>query len=471
MESHWNELLPVDRYIVRSQGVLQEFDRKILTLLYQPLVGSKCFSLYMTLWGELEQDRLWGNETTHSGLMVLMQSNLNEIFKERLKLEGMGLLKTFVKQNGDEKLYVYELAPPLRPDVFFNDGFLNIYLYNRVGKTKFQQLKNFFSDLTVSPDVKEVTREFHEVFKSIQPSEIIPSNEAKDDFEVQDGKEFVKDDRRESVFLKEDVFNFQLFFSGLSESIIPTSSIKPNIKETIKKLSFLYGIDAIQMKSLVMDALEENDTINEETLRKSARDWYQFEHGLKLPDLADKVQPLRERTINRTEGLTQEEEMIYQLETISPRKFLQDISGGAEASIADLQIIEEVMFKQKLHPGVVNVLIYYVFLKTDMKLTKSYVQKIAGHWARKQIKTVQQAMNLAKQEHRQYLSWAENKTKNGQNRKSIRTEKLPDWLKHEKEENNQEKTEINHDEFERERKKLAEELKRYEEMKNKKKKG
>ncbi len=61
------------------------------------------------------------------------------------------------------------------------------------------------------------------------------------------------------------------------------------------------------------------------------------------------------------------------------------------------------MIKHKLPPGVVNVLIDFVMLKTDMKFTKGYVEKIAGHWARKQIKTVKEAMELAKKEHRTYL--------------------------------------------------------------------
>ena len=52
-DRHWKELVPVDRYIVRSNGVLQQFDRKLLTMLYQPLLGFRGYSLYMTLWSEI----------------------------------------------------------------------------------------------------------------------------------------------------------------------------------------------------------------------------------------------------------------------------------------------------------------------------------------------------------------------------------------------------------------------------------
>lgn len=115
MEHHWKELIPVDRYTVRSNGVLHDFDRKVLTLLYQPLIGYRALSLYMTLWSELEL--LSEKETTHHSLMVLMQCNLKEIYEERLKLEGIGLLKTYVNRE-EPKLFIYELQPPLTPEQF-----------------------------------------------------------------------------------------------------------------------------------------------------------------------------------------------------------------------------------------------------------------------------------------------------------------------------------------------------------------
>jgi replication initiation and membrane attachment protein len=94
-----------------------------------------------------------------------------------------------------------------------------------------------------------------------------------------------------------------------------------------------------------------------------------------------------------------------------------------------LKIIEDMMSKKKLLPGVVNVLIQYVLLKADSKFTKNYVEQIASHWARKEVKTVKEAMELARSEHSKYLSWnEEKKTRKSSNKKPIRTELLPDWF-------------------------------------------
>ena len=47
MTQHWQELLPIDRYVVTANGLLHDYDRKVLTFLYQPLLGASCLkSLY-----------------------------------------------------------------------------------------------------------------------------------------------------------------------------------------------------------------------------------------------------------------------------------------------------------------------------------------------------------------------------------------------------------------------------------------
>ncbi|WP_110114076.1 replication initiation and membrane attachment family protein [Bacillus sp. CGMCC 1.16541] len=461
-EQHWKEIIPVDRYIVRASSVLQDYDRKILTILYQPLIGSLSFSLYMTLWSSLNEDQLWGKEVTHHHLMAMMQMNLPQIYRERLKLEGMGLLKTYVKQRDEKRVFIYELIPPLTPHQFFNDGVLNVYLYNRLGKNVFQKIKQSFSEEMIQKeDFKEITRPFNEVYQSVHVNELAINfqEEAKRDLMETQGYEYVNSSYEGSLTVSAPTFNFDLFYAGLSEAMIPRKSITPKVKAAIEKLSFLYEIDPLQMKNIVISAVDEFDQIDIEQLRKAARDFYQFEHGDTLPSLSEKVQPPLLRTMEHKQPTSQEEQLVKHLEVISPRQLLVEISGGAEPTKSDLQMIEDVMFHQKLSPGVVNVLIHYVMLRTDMKLSKGYVEKIAGHWARKNIKTVQEAMRLAKSEHKDYQNWAENKKQKPASKKIVRKEMVPDWLKEEEQE---QKPKVNKSsssqDFEEEKRKLKQEL-------------
>ncbi|GAA3320706.1 hypothetical protein GCM10020331_032800 [Ectobacillus funiculus] len=195
-----------------------------------------------------------------------------------------------------------------------------------------------------------------------------------------------------------DFFDFELFAEGLSALVPKKKALTAHVKEAVVKLAYVYGMNALAMQNVVLGAVTEHHTIDMEMLRKGARDWYQFENGSAVPVFSERVQPLDARTMQHKEPSSQEELLIQQLEQISPRELLKEISGGTEPTAADLKIIEDVMLSQKLLPGVVNVLIYYVMLRTDMKLSKTYVEKIAGHWARKKVTTVQDAMMLAKEE-------------------------------------------------------------------------
>lgn len=430
MSQHWQEIVPIDRYMVVMNGLLTDYDRKILTFLYQPLIGTHCVSLYMTLWAEIEENRLWSKEHSHHSLMNFMCSGLKEIYEARRKLEGMGLLKTFMKKEAENRTFIYELQPPLTPEQFFLDGMLNVYLYRKIGKAQYSRLKRFFSDQKIqTQDYQPITAAFQDVFMSDHGT--FRSNYQMEEEEAMDVDQliYINKKEQEGIQIEDQSFNFDLLFAGLNESFISKKAFTTKVKEAIQNLAFLYGIDAIQMKNIIISALNQDDKIDIEDLRIAARDWYQFQHNDRLPLLVDRTQPLSHQ-LQLEEPKTKEEELLFYLDHTSPRKLLMDISGGAEPSKADLQIIEDVMFSQKLLPGVINVLIHYVMLKTDMKLTKGYVEKIAGQWVRKKITTVKDAMDLAKKEHQQYLQWAQGKKSGNvnKNRKVIRSEKIPEWF-------------------------------------------
>lgn len=455
-KQHWMEIVPIDCYLVHSSSILHDFDRTVLTNLYQPLVGNGAFSLYMTLWGELEKQKMWGNETTHHMLMVTMDISLRKIYEYRLKLEAIGLLKTYVSVDEDNvRHFVYEICPPRSPKAFFDDMIMAVFLYHRLGKTKYNQLRSaFLSPKFDTSRYQEVTASFHDVFESLPPSEM------KEVAQIEEQEEQIFHTRKEQdqMQFSSDLFNFDLFYEGLNDAIIPKRAINKKIKEAIIRLAFLYGADHIQMKNAVMGALTADDKVDEELLRKTVREWYQFQHGNQLPALVERTQPQQYQTMQSKEPTTQEETHIQLLERVSPRQLLIDMSGGAEPSSGDLKIVEDVMFNQKLPAGVVNVLIQYVMIKTDMKLTKGYIEKIASHWARKKVKTVKEAMDLAKEENRQYQEWAtsKNSPKRTTSKKATRTEMVPEWL-NKKEEQPTEETE----EIKQMRKDLEERLKKY----------
>ncbi len=113
------ELQAVDSYQVKASGILTGADRKIITMLYQPLMGAECLALYQTLFTEVEENRLWSEAHSHVQLLNMLDISLKALFEARLKLEGLGLLKSYVKTENDQRFYIYEILPPLSPEKFF----------------------------------------------------------------------------------------------------------------------------------------------------------------------------------------------------------------------------------------------------------------------------------------------------------------------------------------------------------------
>ncbi|KIL43803.1 replication initiation and membrane attachment family protein [Jeotgalibacillus soli] len=462
MTNMWKEVQPTDEYIVQLNGLLHEADRDVLQFLYQPLVGSSSISLYSLLWGEVERHQLESENFMHASLLSMLSTNVNQLFEARLRLEGMGLLKTFVRGT-DKKEFLYQLQPPLRPNEFFEDPMLSVFLYRQVGSGQFQRLKQRYAvRFSTNDTYREVTRSFQDVYSSeaLTNASMPPSAKAPNDGKI------LFESQNEGITTDFASFDFHLLLAGLSEAMVPRSAFTYHVKNMIAKLSILYGLNVLDMKSVVLSAVNEENTIEIDALRKAARDYYQLHRSPSLP----KIQHVRitaDEQMAPTIEQSNEQELLTYLESSSPVQVLKDASNGGEPTKSELAMIEELLYHQKLPAGVVNVLLQYVLLRTDMKLTKGYVEKIAAHWARKKITTAKDAMELAKNEHKQYSEWKEetnNGTKKRRTNKTIRKEKLPDWFKARQEAKNTAKpseTEKGDDlEFEEKKRKLQEKLRK-----------
>jgi replication initiation and membrane attachment protein len=195
-------------------------------------------------------------------------------------------------------------------------------------------------------------------------------------------------------------FDFDELFS-LFSPVLAKVELSDSLKASIESLAALYHLSPKDMSIVVLASLEENGSVNEQELYEFARDLYEKNNTLRQYGTVDR----NERKIVKETLLTKEDELVAYFETTSPRQFLIDIANGAEPSKNDLYIIEQILFNQKLSPSVVNVLLHYVMIHSDFRLNKNYIEKIASHWARKNINTAKEAIEICKKENKQYSKW------------------------------------------------------------------
>jgi len=398
-------LLPADVFIIVNKTILTLEEKKLLTMLYQPIIGHTGVSLYFTLCVLLDKSDVMSSPYTHHHLMSSMKLKLNDIYEAREALEAVGLIKSYFKE-GEVNNYIYELYSPISSYEFFNHPILNIVLYNNIGAKEHERIVNYFKLPGINlSGYTNITRSFNEVFESRPYTSFEAINEV------------TKKRNTNALVVKSNV-DFDLLISSLPKTSINENTFGSEVRRLIINLSFIYDLGILELENIIRNSLNIKGVIDKNLLRKNARSYYQFENNGKIPNIIHRTQPEYLRG-NITEN-SRMSKMIYTFETTSPYNFLKSKHNGAEPTNRDLRLLEILMIDYELKPGVVNVLIDYVMKTNNYKLTKAFVETIAGQWKRLGIEAVSNAIEVAKKEHKKYSKLSTNNKK---------TESpLPDWF-------------------------------------------
>lgn len=407
-------ILPADTYVVVNKTVIKDLDRKLITMLYQPIIGYSATSLYFTLVDDLDKRELMSEELTHHHLMSTMQLKLEDIVVARKKLEAVGLLKTYFKKDHVNN-YIYLLYSPMSANEFLNHPVLNIVLYNNLGKKEYDRIVDFFKIPKINvKDYEDISASFSTVFRSVSGNVLIEN-------------ENIRRENINKITIGERV-DFNLLISSIPSNMVSSKCFNEETKELINALAYTYDIDDINMQGLVRNSINEKGLIDKTQLRKNVRDFYQFENEGKLPTFIYSKQP---DYLKMPMGDSSKwAKMVYTFESVHPYDFLRSKYKTGEPSLRDLKLVESLLVDLKLTPGVVNVLIAYVLKINNQKLSKNYIDTIAGQWKRLNIETVEEAMRISEKEHKKLKKQFENKNKQipTYSSKQRKIEELPDWF-------------------------------------------
>lgn len=393
-------ILPLDLYVVINDTILNDQDKDVLIKLYQPIVGIASISMYFTLWSCLEEEQFFSEDATHYTLMSKTKMDMDDIVKSRKMLEAVGLLKTYVNEE-KVKTYVYKLFSPLEPSEFINHPVLSVLLYSELGKKDYSKTVDYFKVPSINlSKFHDITSSFNDVF------EVIPNS----NYGVM--VENLKGKHSSDLIVNDDKIDFNII-----ASLIPDSSIKYldlDMKDLIRKLSYIYKINTDEMANLIIQSINDKNVIDKKTLRKLCSNYYRLENSGVMPSAIYKEQDNKYKSKNL--GTSKRDKMIYTFETTNPYDYLASKYQGNPTN-RDKKLLEYLLVDIGLNQGVVNVLIDYVLRTNNQKLTKAYIDTIAGQWSRLGIKTVEDAMKQAASEHKKI------KTK-----PSIQTKKVPEWF-------------------------------------------
>ena len=254
-----------DQLRVAAGSFLSNDDIQVLSLLYQPIIGTDGFALYFALYGLLDREKMTSNHIMHKELLDILNLKLNSFLVARIKLEAVGLLRALKGEND----YVYFLNAPLSSKVFMS-GALGPFLYSKIGDTLFKNLYNRFSIEKIKKDEYiEITKNFDDVFES---KNITINNEA-----------FLLEKKTGKIKINNSNFDMDSFLNGI-KAFIDRRRITEKFKNNILRLAYIYGFDYQEMINICMSAYN-GEVIVSELLNKKSRDYYQSKNKAKTPNL------------------------------------------------------------------------------------------------------------------------------------------------------------------------------------------
>src|SRR5690625_3733487 len=406
---HLGKILPIDGYQVLLQGSLPTDYLASLTHLYQPLLGMEAISLYHLLLQEEMIGQHHHMLQTHHTLMNYLNIPLDEIYGARIKLEGIGLLKSYKQTKEDKITYLYKLIPPFRPMAFFDDLMLAELLYRQIGRAKFNALRSAYAKEQLNFSGDDVTVTFNDVFQTFQPHGI--HRETPTPKEEQKG-------------IPLQPIDFTLLSQTLKRKMIPVEkALSDRNRRIITQLQQLYHLEMYELEQAINWALTDENELDIEQLQAACEDLFRDKAG--GVDIKLAMKQLEETP--KIEQVTSEmDQSLHRLATISTKELLDDLSVGDHAGEQDLKMVSEIMIKQGIPTQVMNVLVTYVMHQTNNQLARPYLEKIASHWSRLKFKTAKQAMD--------YILHPPEKKSNKQNNNFQRkgsSEIIPEWFRSE----------------------------------------
>ena len=361
-----------DFYEIRVASLITNMDRDSLLELYQPIIGAKATSLYLTLSTQNKSNE--GSILKLQQLLKSMQLTGSEFLSARHYLEAVGLIRTYESKQEDVRCYIYVIYSPKSPKAFFDDVLFKGLLILSVGEKEAKRLANKWKvNLTIPEEYHEVSASFLDVYKIDYDD---PS------FRKEFGTQILGRDHGRANL----EFNYDLFFRYVSEnSGIDTSSLKKKDMKEISRLATLFGLDEKHMAFIVIDEYISEGTVHLDFEKITNR----AEKELKYSNV-----PNVEKS--KVSGDSELAKKIQLMEETAPAKFLQYLQQGTKPARSDIAIVNSLSKDYGFGNGIINVIVEYVLYKNSNVLSKNYAEKIASSLAREGVSTTVDAMNYLK---------------------------------------------------------------------------
>lgn len=368
-----------------THGFISSEDTKVLTLLYQPLIGQEALGLYLMLINLVDRNKLQSELFSLAFLFDVLFLKADEFESQKERLEAVGLLTTLVK----DEIFLFKLSMPLKARQFFNDGILGAYLKSEIGEKNFKLLLSYFAVKEISEKgYQNQTKTFDEVFK------------VKELLSFQTDGFILSRKNSSGIFLKES-FDFDKIYQQLPIRIKRKSIFTKRVISQIAAIMFVYNFSKKEIIAILSDSYdEENRSLFHERIVLNARIYYEKTYG--EVEIAPKTKQSDE----------------IDLTLLKPQDIINSINPKMTNKAFALNTIREFVSRNAVDIGLINAVIIAALKYHENLPSLQYLEKVLSNWLAQGIRTGHEAYQII-----QKID-ANKKTK----RKQVKTSDEPAWL-------------------------------------------
>ncbi|CAM3046941.1 DnaD domain protein [Paenibacillus sediminis] len=424
------------RYCVYRDFSLSALDSRMLSMIYQPMVGAFAISFYQLLFQHIPLEQVGYSRIEQQRRLFLTlglepsEKGRKYVIEQASKLEAVGLLQTsrvYIPEN-DDYIYEYELQPPLSPAEFFKTQHLTLLLRDKIGKFAVLSLREQLWSKEpeewagLSTNKENISHPFYDIFEL---------NTHVIDYELEQALAEVATSRQPGLKLAddEDGVNYAdiiLRFPRESANRAYVEKLRYNHEQMgiVNYVVRKYNLSLQDICRLLDEDgifTPDGDLMFDELQHKAS---LHFRQGKKRQEerqvLAGKVELMQQRESETAVPLEHAVQMEYYLEV--PQQFqskcdihqynmmlrnepytrmLQTFFPG---SVPDnfLDIFEKIDLSYKLPGEVINVLIHYLMSLltsgSEQRINRNFVEAIASNMLLKQVNTYEKAVEYIREQ-------------------------------------------------------------------------
>lgn len=418
------QLSPKDGYIATTLDQIGSTEAKLVLELYQPLLGVEAYGIYVLLVSQAQRTFDLLERRLHKELLASSGLGLRAFYEARVKLEALGLLRTFERTDDLGHLLIYEIQAPLSAKAFFTDDLFSTLLCDSVGQVRYDELKTSYLGAKLEyPKVQEITHSLLDVY-TVKSADLLTASKR---------PRVVERPKKSPLAQVEVTLDLEYLKDLVANSFVPEEELT-KASELIKTVTLLYGLDELQIVRLLEQALNVHDnTVDHEEFKKLAT--RQFERELQP---REQVVESKSETAKELPVLSKEEQAIAEVcKAYLPLEFLTVLKQQKNSFVSDLEryVVQNLVTKKVLPNAVINVLLHYYLIAQDNPVLEGRVSNrftaAAAKLAENKVETPEEAMDLMKRANQEALEKRTKKKQSYTSRKVVQRETLPAWAKKE----------------------------------------